>query len=264
MISLFNGRKRTLGADSSGVWAQISVDFRKHLHLFRGARLVVFLAISLHTDEGGWAWPSYELLAEETGYSRDTIRRALGELCQIRIEGHRVLLRYQPQEGGGQFASNRYLIFPTAEDVSQYEGSGVYHLGAETGGGFDNNPSWQNPTTVDRGGVLQPDRGGVFPPQRITIQQEPGDGGDVKIVDDLIAFGFNGARAAISQYGADRCREVLKYAERSELGPGWIQVTLRNGEPVPAAGAGNDRGRSPRVEPCPKCFTWPCTCDEWE
>lgn len=68
------------------------------------------------------------------------------------------------------------------------------------------------------------------------VNKNKHDGGDVQdLLDDLKAFGYNGARKTISQYGADRCREVLTYARRAELGPGWIHVTLRSGEPVPSS-----------------------------
>ena len=160
MISFFNGRTRTLGGATSEVFAKVDVAFRGYLHLLKGAYLGVFLAIALHGNEDGWAWPSYATLARETGYSEDTIRRALAHLCKLEIDGHRVLLRYQPKGQEGTFQSNRYLLFPSAEEVARYEGQGVAHLGAETGGGFDDRggktpprppwwekPSSENPTT---------------------------------------------------------------------------------------------------------------------
>jgi hypothetical protein len=155
MISFFNGRTRSLGGQSTAVFAKVDVAFRDYLHLLKGAHLGVFLAIALHCNEEGWAWPSYATLARETGYSEDTIRRALAHLCQLEIEGHRVLLRYQPKTDEGTFQSNRYLLFPSAEEVARYEGRGVSHLGAETGGGFDDrggktpprSPWWEKPTS---------------------------------------------------------------------------------------------------------------------
>lgn len=160
MISFFNGRTRSLGGETTEVFAKVDVAFRDYLHLMKGACLGVFLAIALHCNEDGWAWPSYSTLARETGYSEDTIRRALAYLCKLEICGHRVLLRYQPKTSDGTFQSNRYLLFPSPEEVAQYEGQGVTHLGAETGGGFDDRggrtpprspwwekPSSENPTT---------------------------------------------------------------------------------------------------------------------
>jgi hypothetical protein len=125
MITIFNGRKRSLG-DGSGpqseVFAQMSVQFRSHLHHFKGAKLAVFLAIALHADQDGWAYPSRELLCKETGYNLTTVALALSELCEESIEGHRVLLRGQPRMAkGGTFANNTYLIFPSADEVRKFE-----------------------------------------------------------------------------------------------------------------------------------------------
>jgi len=155
MISFFNGRTRSLGGETTEVFAKVDVSFRDYLHLLKGAHLGVFLAIALHSNEEGWAWPSYSTLAHETGYSEDTIRRALAYLCELEIDGHRILLRYQPKTDDGTFQSNRYLLFPSAEEVARCEGQGVAHLGAETGGGFDDRggktpprlPWWENPTS---------------------------------------------------------------------------------------------------------------------
>lgn len=165
MITIFNGRKRTLGeGGQESVFAQVSVDFRNYLHTFKGAKLHVFFAIALHANERGWAWPSYGLLSKETGYSEATIRRALAALCEVKVQGHRVLLRYQPQTDNGTFASNRYLLFPSAEEAKEYEGSGVKHLGASTKGGFD-----------DRGGKTPPrvNRGDKIPQRQNTATVKP-------------------------------------------------------------------------------------------
>lgn len=122
MISIFNGRSRSLGQSGGAVFAQLSVDFRSHIHLFKGARLHVFLCIALHADENGWAYPGIETrIKQETGYNRETIILALNDLCAMTIEGHRVLLAYQPVNQSGEFQSNRYLIFPTAQEIQEYE-----------------------------------------------------------------------------------------------------------------------------------------------
>jgi len=108
--------------EAKDVHAQISVGFREHLHELKGARLHVFLAIALHTNADGWAWPSYALLRRETGYGKDTIARALADLCELTIEGHRVLLRFQPYDHEAKrLMSNRYLIFPSEKEVKRYE-----------------------------------------------------------------------------------------------------------------------------------------------
>ncbi len=121
MISIFNGRERKLGGSKTEIFAQVNVDFRQHLHILKGARLGVFLAIALHANQHGWAWPSRNLLAHETGYNTNTISRALSNLCRITINGQRLLLRHQTQRGDGTFESNQYLIFPSPQEVLQFE-----------------------------------------------------------------------------------------------------------------------------------------------
>jgi hypothetical protein len=162
MITIFNGRKRILGdGGQKSIFAQISVDFRNYLHIFKGAKLHVFLAIALHANAEGWAWPSYGLLAKETGYSEDTIRRTLRALCEVTVEGHRILLRFQPQTEDGTFDSNRYLIFPTDEDVKEYEKGGIQHA--------------QGPGFADRCGKTpqRPDRCGKIPQRENTATVKP-------------------------------------------------------------------------------------------
>jgi hypothetical protein len=70
MIQIFNGRSRGLGQDAQeAVFLQVSVTLRQHLHHFKGARLGVFMAIALHSNAEGWAWPSLAILRSETGYN---------------------------------------------------------------------------------------------------------------------------------------------------------------------------------------------------
>ena len=121
VISIFNGRKRTLGGQTSDVHIQVSISFRDYLYTLKGAPLAIFLSIALHSNEDGWSWPSRTLISRETGYNTNTISQALSELCQTRIKDHRILLRYQPQAGNGNFKTNRYLIFPSPEELAQYE-----------------------------------------------------------------------------------------------------------------------------------------------
>ena len=94
-ITIFNGRQRELGDEQETAWAQIYTDFRDYLYILKGARLAIFLAIALHANKFGWAWPSRKRLARETGYNEDTVSKALTDLCRIKIDGERLLMRYQ-------------------------------------------------------------------------------------------------------------------------------------------------------------------------
>lgn len=190
MITIFNGRCRGLAeTPQRQVYIQVDVMFRDYLHYLRGAKLAVFMAIALHANEEGWAWPSYETLARETGYCQDKIRDALNELCALEINGRRLLLRYQPRGEEGRFKPNLYLIFPTPEEVERFEGAGVNH---RPGNGFrkyccDNTGSQENtppnhygkqPEEKHHNGPLRKntttDRCGKTPQQtRTNIELEP-------------------------------------------------------------------------------------------
>jgi hypothetical protein len=123
MIQIFNGRTRGLGQDAQhAIYVQVSVALRQHLHHFKGARLGVFLAIALHSNADGWAWPSMAALKAETGYNVQTISQALSDLCALTIDGQHVLLAVQDRAAGGTFATNRYLLFPSDADVACYAG----------------------------------------------------------------------------------------------------------------------------------------------
>ena len=114
MIQIFNGRSRGLGQDAQhAVYMQISVALRVHLHHFKGARLGVFLAIALHSNADGWAWPSMAMLKAETGYNVQTISQALRDLCMLTIDGQHVLLAVQDRATGGTFATNQYRPPPS-------------------------------------------------------------------------------------------------------------------------------------------------------
>lgn len=148
VISIFNGRERTLGGQTSDVHIQVSIGFRDYLHTLKGAPLAIFLSIALHSDEDGWSWPSRARISRETGYNTNTISQALSELCQTRIKDHRILLRYQPQAGNGNFKSNRYLIFPSPNEIAQYEHHQPKMLLPCTVEPCTENPYTVNPCTV--------------------------------------------------------------------------------------------------------------------
>jgi hypothetical protein len=122
MISIFNGRSRHLGVGGApSIYAQVDVQMREHLHLFKGAKLAVFLAVALHADGEGRCFPSVGRLARETGYNVDTVRQALSELREMRLEGHRVVCSRQRRSEQGQMASNEYLVFPSDDEAAEWE-----------------------------------------------------------------------------------------------------------------------------------------------
>jgi hypothetical protein len=133
---------------------------REHLHLFTGNQWMVFTAIALHANEDGWSWPGIRTLARETGLNPNTISDNLTELCKIKIDEKRILLVFQPRDGSdiidvargnngarkkGAFATNHYLVFPTEEEILQYEG----RLDERTQRSRTNSPCTVEPCTVE-------------------------------------------------------------------------------------------------------------------
>ncbi|MCK4823603.1 helix-turn-helix domain-containing protein [bacterium] len=122
MIKIFNGNWRGPGDTDKKIGMLLEFNFREILNQFKGAKLAVFLAISLHANEDGVSYPSYDLIQKETGYTRGSVAKALKELCETEIDGFPVLTRIRYRDKKGQFAgSNRYLVFPTTEEVQSLE-----------------------------------------------------------------------------------------------------------------------------------------------
>ena len=114
MLGIFQGRG--LFQEGEGVFAQIDVTMREHLHEFNTGKslnpLGIFLAIALHANKDGWAWPSRELIKKETGIKGDAaITSALKHLRGMKINGQRVFAHYRVQKDG-QWGQSAYLIFP--------------------------------------------------------------------------------------------------------------------------------------------------------
>lgn len=118
MLEIYQGRG-LLDTDKL-VFAKIDVALRGHLHEFNTGKntnpFAVFMAIALHTNEDGWAWPSRDLLKQETGIkSEAAITSALRHLRKMRIGGQRVFAHYRVHEKSGVWGATAYLIFPDAE-----------------------------------------------------------------------------------------------------------------------------------------------------
>lgn len=128
MIKIFNGKSRGFGTKEEIMGMIMDFKFREILHLFPGAMLHVFIALALHSDENGLCYPSYSSLRKETGLAQASIASALNKLCELRNDGHRVLARFNTSENDRK-TSNRYLIFPTEEEIEKIEGSSKIEQG---------------------------------------------------------------------------------------------------------------------------------------
>jgi hypothetical protein len=125
MFKVFSGSWRGIGAEASPdvLFMQIGFEFRQHLHHFKGASLSVFMCIVLHANAQGESFPSYEQIQAETGLSPDTIGRALKHLKKLTIADQRVLLTYRLRDEKNRFiGGNRYIVFPTPEQLAEHEG----------------------------------------------------------------------------------------------------------------------------------------------
>ncbi|PKN94671.1 MAG: hypothetical protein CVU44_02355 [Chloroflexi bacterium HGW-Chloroflexi-6] len=126
MFKVFSGSWRGIGANASPevLFMQIGFQFRQHLHHFKGASLGVFMCIVLHANPQGESFPSYEQIRTETGINTDTIGRALEHLNNLEIDGQRVLLRYRIRDKKNRFVGgNRYIVFPSPDQLAQFEPS---------------------------------------------------------------------------------------------------------------------------------------------
>jgi len=88
------------------VFVKLSVTFRDNmLRKLKGAKLSVLLCIALHCNRNMAAWPSLALIAQETGYSEQSVRSAIQGLAEMRL----VEISAQFNESGAQ-TSNNYRI----------------------------------------------------------------------------------------------------------------------------------------------------------
>lgn len=117
MISIFNGRKLSLDGNEDVTYAQISVALRDKIHCFNTGKtcnpFAVFMAIALHADKDGWAWPGRSLLSKETGI-KSAIGNSIKHLCKMTIAGHRVLTCWRERRDNGTWGRTLYRIFPDA------------------------------------------------------------------------------------------------------------------------------------------------------
>ena len=65
-------------------WVKFSTAFRKNfLSQLKGAKLSVFISISLHVNNQGRSFPGIKTIAKDTGYSRDEVMETIAELEAI-------------------------------------------------------------------------------------------------------------------------------------------------------------------------------------
>lgn len=74
------GENRALQRIEKGAWIKLSTSFRDVMQHLKGAKLPVFISIALCINDHGESFPSFETIAEWTGYSRRAVATAIQEL----------------------------------------------------------------------------------------------------------------------------------------------------------------------------------------
>lgn len=123
MITIFNGRTRTLKESGTSSFIQLEHRILQHMNKFTSSEWMVFCAISLHADQEGVCFPSIPRLMKSTGLSAPTIRAAIAGLETKEIEGCKVVSRRMRFQEGRQ-TSNEYIILPGYQGESILEGEG--------------------------------------------------------------------------------------------------------------------------------------------
>lgn len=136
MITIFNGRSRSISGESNSVYAQVDVEMRERLRLFKqGTNLnpwAVFTCLALHANSDGWAFPSTPTIKGETGLSSDSaISSAISHLRQLQIDGKSILRHYRVKNLDGTWGKSYYHIFPEnggAERLPDNVSADLFHV----------------------------------------------------------------------------------------------------------------------------------------
>jgi hypothetical protein len=106
---------------SEGVWIKLSTSFLKVLKQLKGAKLSVWIAVTLRIDERGNSHPSIETIMNDTGLSNREVIDTIRELEEIQLltvrRGERRYNIYHT-EGYAAFGHSEPVI-PTSEESSQ-------------------------------------------------------------------------------------------------------------------------------------------------
>jgi hypothetical protein len=147
MFKVFSGDWRGVAPPEIGneCFIKVGFEFRRHLHHFKGAALSVLMCLALHIDEQGQCFPGYELIGVETGLARDTVARAIDQLCNLEIEGQRALLRYRTRDGENRYVGgNHYILFPLPSEVVRWVCQGQNDAQPEAAAHSPNFPTLEN------------------------------------------------------------------------------------------------------------------------
>lgn len=124
MVTIFNGRCRTVSSSNDTSFIQIEHRILKHLKEFTGNEWLVFTALALHVDNEGRCFPSMARIMHVTGLTSPTVRAVMKSLQEKRIDGGVVLSVTDRFADNNRQTSNEYILFPGLEGVNLLEGEG--------------------------------------------------------------------------------------------------------------------------------------------
>lgn len=124
MVTIFNGRCRTVSSSNDTSFIQIEHRILRHLKEFTGNEWLVFTALALHVDNEGRCFPSMARIMHVTGLTSPTVRAVMKSLQEKRIDGGVVLSVTDRFAENNRQTSNEYILFPGIEGVKLLEGEG--------------------------------------------------------------------------------------------------------------------------------------------
>lgn len=115
----------------------------KEVSLIPGREKSILLNLAdRHNEEKGYAWPSMQRIADDTGWDRRTVLRGIKGLKKLGL----IKVYRQVYVHDGSFGPNRYY-FPSLGPVPPMGST------FEVGGGFDASGTFEPDDTESQGGV---------------------------------------------------------------------------------------------------------------
>lgn len=151
-ITAWFGKERSMDNNNNRgkekIFIKLMTDFReRQLKELKGAPLSVFLCLALHSNDEGECFVSNNIIAKETGYSVNSIKKAkrflvekeylyfkeerwTKELIKKRFSNNIEKQKKLIENKLGSFASNTYMIFPPNNKIKEQK-SKKNHRGTE-------------------------------------------------------------------------------------------------------------------------------------
>jgi hypothetical protein len=103
---------------------QIEDPFATYLFMFGESKLAVWLWLSLHMEKGGAVTLDLDQAIADCGIAGTTILAAVQGLLRTCVDGHRLMVK----TGYDEETNLTFILYPTAEQVAEWEGDHVAAL----------------------------------------------------------------------------------------------------------------------------------------